>query len=145
MRKLILIPAVIAILQTESHTHEAGGETLEGKGIQNPVTKIVLFACQHSHHQKDDSISHLLYFVCVIIIRNQYIDPNCNGGLPWWLSNKESTCQFRFHPWVGKIPWRRKWQPTPIFLPGKSHGQRGLVDYSPWGPKIAGYNLATKQ
>ena len=32
----------------------------------------------------------------------------------------------------GKIPWRRKWQPTPVFLPGKSHGQRSLVDYSPW-------------
>ena len=38
-----------------------------------------------------------------------------------------------FDPWVGKIPWRRKWQPTPIFLPGKPHGQRSLVGYSPWG------------
>ena len=36
---------------------------------------------------------------------------------------------------VGKIPWRRKWQPTPVFLPGKSHGQRSLEGYSPWGPK----------
>ena len=34
---------------------------------------------------------------------------------------------------VGKIPWRRKWQPTPVFLPGKSHGQRSLAGYSPWG------------
>ena len=40
-----------------------------------------------------------------------------------------------FDPWVGKIPWRRKWQPTPVFLPGKSHGQRSLVGYSPWGHK----------
>ena len=39
----------------------------------------------------------------------------------------------RFDPWVGKIPWRRKWQPTPVFLPGKSHGQRSLAGYSPWG------------
>ena len=38
-----------------------------------------------------------------------------------------------FDPWIRKIPWRRKWQPTPIFLPGKSHGQRSLVGYSPWG------------
>ena len=38
-----------------------------------------------------------------------------------------------FHPLVGKIPWRRKWQPTPVFLPGESHGQRNLVGYSPWG------------
>ena len=47
-------------------------------------------------------------------------------GLPWWLSGKESICQCRscrrcgFDPWVGKIPWRRKWQPTLVFLPGKS-------------------------
>ena len=38
----------------------------------------------------------------------------------------------RCSPWVRKIPWRRKWQPTPVFLPGESHGQRSLVGYSPW-------------
>ena len=36
-----------------------------------------------------------------------------------------------FDPWVGKIPWRRKWQPTPVFLPGEFHGQRSLAGYSP--------------
>ena len=36
---------------------------------------------------------------------------------------------------MGKIPWRRRWPPTPVFLPGKSHGQRNLVGYSPWGYK----------
>ena len=41
----------------------------------------------------------------------------------------------RFNPWVKKIPWRRKWQPTPIPLPGKSHGRRSLVGYNPWGRK----------
>ena len=40
-----------------------------------------------------------------------------------------------FDPWVGKIPWRRKWQPTPVLLPGESHGRRSLVGYSPWGCK----------
>ena len=40
-----------------------------------------------------------------------------------------------FDPWVGKILWRRKWQPALVFLPGKSHGQKNLVDYSPWGCK----------
>ena len=49
---------------------------------------------------------------------------------------KESACnagdtENGFYPWVGKIPWRRKWQPAPL-LPGESHGQRGLVDHSPW-------------
>jgi len=47
------------------------------------------------------------------------------SGLPWQLSGKEFTCQCRrcgLDPWVGKVPWRRKWQPTPVFLPGKSQG-----------------------
>ena len=48
-------------------------------------------------------------------------------------------------PQAGKIPWRRKWQPTPVFLPAESHGQRSLVGYSLWGCKRVGYNLATKQ
>jgi len=39
----------------------------------------------------------------------------------------------RFDPWVRKIPWRRKWQPAPVFLSGKSHGQKSLTGYSPWG------------
>ena len=38
-------------------------------------------------------------------------------------------------PWVGKIPWRRAWQPTPVFLPGESHGQRSVSDYNPWSCK----------
>ena len=38
-----------------------------------------------------------------------------------------------FDPWVGKIPWRREWQPTPVFLPGESHGQRSLVGYTVHG------------
>jgi len=49
-----------------------------------------------------------------------------------------SACQCRRHglnPWVRKIPWRRNWQPTPVFLSGKFHGQRSLVGYSPWGHK----------
>ena len=55
-------------------------------------------------------------------------------GLPRWFSGKEHTCQcgkHRFYHCVGKIPWRRKLQPTLVFLPGKSRGQRSLVDYRP--------------
>ena len=51
----------------------------------------------------------------------------------------------RFNPWVGKIPWRRKWLPTPVFLPGKFHGEGSLEGYSPWGFQRAGDDLATKQ
>ena len=60
-------------------------------------------------------------------------------AIPRWQSGKESTCQCRrhkrygFNPRIGKIPWRRKWQPTPMFLPGKFHGQKSLAGYSPWG------------
>ena len=54
-------------------------------------------------------------------------------GLSRWLSGKER--RRGFDPWVRKIPWRKKWQHTPVFLPGESHGQRSLVGYGPWGPK----------
>ena len=60
-----------------------------------------------------------------------------------WLSGKESACQFRGHrrrrfdTWVGKISWR-KWQPTPVFLPGKFWGLRDLGGYSPQGNKELG-------
>ena len=60
------------------------------------------------------------------------------GGFPWWLSGKEYTCQSRrlwFDHWVRKIPWKSKWQPILVFLPGKSHGQRGLVSYNLQGCK----------
>ena len=47
-------------------------------------------------------------------------------------------------PWVGKIPWRRKWQPTPLFLPVKYDGQRCPVSYSTWDHKRIGHDLGTK-
>ena len=62
-------------------------------------------------------------------------------GFPGGTSGKESTCQrgrcWRcwFNPWVRKIPWRRTWQSTSVFLPGESRGQRSLAGYSPWGRK----------
>ena len=58
--------------------------------------------------------------------------------LPRWNSGKEFACQCKrcgFDPWVGKILWSRKWQPTLVFLVTKFHGQRRLVGYSPWGCK----------
>ena len=61
---------------------------------------------------------------------------------------KESACQctrHTFNPWVRKILWKRNWQPTPVFLPGKCHGQRSLAGYGPWGLKRVGHDFATKQ
>jgi len=70
-------------------------------------------------------------------------------GFPHSSVGKESTCQCRrykrpkFYFWVGKLSWRRKQQPTLVFLPGESHGQRSLAGYSPWGRKVR-HDLATK-
>ena len=65
--------------------------------------------------------------------------------LPRWLSSKESTHQCRRHwfdPYVRKIPWRRKWQSTPVFLPEKPHGQRSMHGHSPWGLQRIGHDCA---
>ena len=51
-------------------------------------------------------------------------------GLPWW-----PRWRLRLDPWVGKIPWKRAWQPTLVFLPGEFHGQRSLAGYSPQNSK----------
>ena len=73
-------------------------------------------------------------------------------GFPDGASGKEPACQCKrckrhwFDPWVGKISWRRAWQPTSVFLPGQFHGQRSLGGCSPWGCKRIGHNLKeTKQ
>ena len=71
-------------------------------------------------------------------------------GLSWWLSGKESACQcgrcrrHGFSRCIRKIPWRRAWQRTLVFLLGKSHVQRSLVGYSPWGCRVR-HDLVTKQ
>ena len=65
----------------------------------------------------------------------------CQVDVPGGASVREPVCQCRrckrdkFSPWVGKIPWRRKWQPSPVFLPGESHGQRSLLGFGPQGHK----------
>ena len=52
--------------------------------------------------------------------------------------------RLQFDPWVGKIPWRRALQPTPVYLPGKSHGERRQASYSPWGHKESDTTEVTK-
>ena len=78
----------------------------------------------------------IIYIACHLLVNLHF-----TKGFPGGTSGKELACQCRrckrhgLDPWVGKIPQRRKWQPTPVLLPGKSHGQRSSVGYSPWGPK----------
>ena len=72
---------------------------------------------------------------CLLFVSLVNIEKPCGS---WWLRG-ESVCpqcgRPGFDPWVRKIPWRRKWQSTPVFLPGESHGWRSLVGYSPQGRK----------
>ena len=81
---------------------------------------------------------------------SDYILLNRTLGFPAGSSGKEPTCQCRghkrhgFNPWVRRIPWRRAWQPTPVFLPGESLGQRSLAGYSPWNHRVK-HNLAFMQ
>ena len=103
---------------------------------------------EYRHTQNSPSVisgiqfSKTIYFRAMFRVRKWIclvlnLTPSKNVlRLPRWLSDKESAWQCRwcrFNPWVRKIPWRRKWQPTPVFLPRKSHGQRNLVGYSSWG------------
>ena len=71
----------------------------------------------------------------------------CIFGLPLWLSGNtvQETQEIQIQSWVGRIPWRRAWQPTPVFLPGDSRGQRSLVGYSPWDHKELDMTEATEQ
>ena len=98
-------------------------------------------ACPNGYHQKirnncwrgcgKKRILVPCWWECKLIVTMK----NC--GLPRYTSGKERACQFRRHkthrfdPWVRKIPWRRAWQPTPVFLPGESHGWKSLAGYSP--------------
>ena len=92
---------------------------------------------------------------CLILTQQIFFKKNFFLNLfdlsfPGGASGRECTCQCRrqkrhgFHLWVGKIPWRRAWQPTKVFLPGKSHGQRNLAGYSSWGRKELDMTEATE-
>ena len=97
------------------------------------IFKVYMFICYMSNCEKTTPVK-----LINIYVSQNYLLPLLLG-LPWWLSGKESTCQCRrqkrlgFNPSVRKIPWRRRWQPSPVFLPGESHGQRSLVGYGSWG------------
>ena len=104
--------------------------------------------CDDNHLENDGSFERCVLCVASLTQKGsswRYYDVTMSltsavmrTGLPWWLSGKESPCQrrrLRLDPWVRKIAWKRKWQPTPVFLPGESHGQRSLAGYSPWGSK----------
>ena len=74
------------------------------------------------------SLAHTIHKNNNIYHKSNYKDPNYKWGSPGGTNDKEPSCQFRGHkscgfdPWVGKSPWRRAWQPSPVFLSGESYG-----------------------
>ena len=118
-----------------------------------PVFLVLEWACSSLRKPEKNSVRKTL-FTCVqtwIPVEFWSLSyPLCQlypGALPWIVpvlpggaSGKEPACQCRrnespVRSWVSKIPWRRAWQPTPVFLPGESHGQRSLARYNPWVAK----------
>ena len=105
------------------------------------------FPLGHCHAKLMEMTAELvqsLVFLCLSFLVNEKVMIRFSlevcEGLPWWLIGKEAPAMQE--TWVRslvlEIPWRRKWQPTPVFLLGKSHGQRSLAGYSPWGRKESG-------
>ena len=111
----------------------------QGSNLGLPHCRQILYCLSHQGSPlKKVVVPDKSYWVCpeLILSTARLI---CKGGSPGGTSGKESACQYRkqrrcvLDPWVRKIPWRRAWQPTPVFLPGKFHGYRSLAGYSPWG------------
>ena len=72
--------------------------------------------------------------ICFQIIHSKKFPSDASDKEPACQCSRHKRC--RLNPWVRKIPWRRKWQPSPIYLSGESHGQRSLAGYSPWGQRV---------
>ena len=104
----------------------------EGKPVSERLQK---FSCILEVLRKQRQFRISTFNKCIQIVKDRdglILNENCYLAPillspPGWLSGKEPTCQCKRHgfdPWVGKIPWRRKWQPTLVFLPGKCYGQK---------------------
>ena len=97
--------------------------------------------CINSSSKKMSKHSILVIKPVLVYIHSQFTCYLLICDFPGDASGKEPSCQFRrhkrpgFNPWFRKILWRRKWWPTPVFMPGKSHERRSLVGNSPWGRK----------
>ena len=96
--------------------------------------------CTRSSYSIENSLNRYVEKYCRALGLRDYLGicTHVSRGLPRWHSGKEMRLlmqETRVQSRIGKIPWRRKWQPTAVFLPGKSQGQRSLVDHSPWGRK----------
>ena len=87
----------------------------------------------------------LVSFIFVLPFHSFYYHPNGASLVAQTVKHLPTMQETRVQSLGGKIPWRRKWQPTPVFLPREFHGQTRLADYSPWDHKRVIHDLATKQ
>ena len=93
----------------------------------------LIFTLTHSYNYKTSFMFFSLKYSLNVVLRTFLTSCGTRGKEP--ASQCSRLKRHRFDPWVGKIPWRRKWQSTPVFLPGESHGQRNLAGYGPQSHK----------
>ena len=110
-----------------SCTGEGNGKPLQCCCLENPRDGGAWWAAVYGVAQSRTRLKRLSSSSSLLLL-----------GLPWGLSGKNppasaETERLGLKPWVRGIPWRRRWQPSPVFLPGESHGQRSLAGYSLWG------------
>ena len=104
--------------------------------LGSPACWQLVLGCQPPQMHKPIPHNKLSVCVCVCVCVCIGFSSGTSGKEPTWQCRRKcfwvgDNKKHRFHPWVRNIPWRRAWQPTPVFLPGESHGQRSLVGYSP--------------
>ena len=121
-------------------TEESGG--LKSMGSQRVGHDWATKTHTHNFKSSEEPKCDLVHVWLCIELRWKWLENKCYVYMTslWvsaWVSWDGEREKYRpgFDPWVGKIPWRRAWQPTPVFLLGESHGQRSLAGYSPWGVK----------
>ena len=95
----------------------------------SPCPEAELSSCDAHQEHKAEGMN------CPALTEDVFWGFPCGSGAKNPPANAGDTGGMVFSPWVEKIPWRRKWQPTLVFLPGKSHGETNPADYSPWGRK----------
>ena len=100
------------------------------------VKHLFLF-CFLSHQRKCEILEILYILPCLslLLFTSSSNQISMASLMAQTVKNLLQCWRLGFSPWIGKISWRRTWQPIPVFLPGESHGLRSLAGYSSWGPK----------
>ena len=114
------------VLQADSLPSEPPGTS----GWCHSFHENLSFHTSHSHISVGLYLTGKFSLPCISIMKSMLVN---RASLVAQMVKNLPAMQFNL--WAGKIPWRRKWQPTPVFLPGEYHEQRSLAGFSPWGCK----------